>query len=229
MSATFSSKGIVCFTYDDRNFTGWLHAIPLFARYHAHATFFVSGEMDKEALTTMETLQKAGHTIGLHTLHHADAPDYFDTCGADAYYEKEIAPQLSLCEKAGLQIHSFVYPNNLRTEGTDAALGQYFRHFRAGIRGAQEEEIFVPVDKLAKTRDTYRVMHGFGIGTYYNTVQEELTEKLHRAAETNTCVTFFSHNIAPAAEHIHMPVELLEHCLAECERCGILAAGFDEL
>ncbi len=30
--------GIVCFTFDDRNFSGWLNAIPLFQQYNVHAT-----------------------------------------------------------------------------------------------------------------------------------------------------------------------------------------------
>ncbi len=218
-------RGIVCFTFDDRNFSGWLNAIPLFRQYNAHATFFVSGEINGEALTVMKTLQDAGHTIGLHTLHHADAPEYFEQNGADAYLENEVLPQLSLCEQAGLAIHSFAYPNNLRNSMTDEILMKYFHRFRAGVRDTAEDEIFVPLHRLNENR----VMHGFGIGNYYHTVREELTEKLHRAAENNTCVTFFSHNIAPNAEYIHMPTELLEHCLRECEQCGILAAGFDEL
>ncbi len=217
--------GIVCFTFDDRNFAGWTEALPLFEQYNAHVSFFISGALDEETVRSMTVLRDAGHTVGLHTLNHADAPEYFEKYGEGAYYENELLPQLSVCERAGLEVAAFGYPNNRRDAHTDDVLGQVFRRFRAGLTGASEEEIFVPVEKLSGQR----VMHGHGVGEYYHTAEEELIGKLRRAAETNTCVTFFSHNIAPDADFIHFPTALLERCLRECEKYGILTAGFDEL
>ena len=47
--------GIVFFTFDDRNFDGWLQAIPLFEKYNAHATFMVSGEIDQDTAQKIKT------------------------------------------------------------------------------------------------------------------------------------------------------------------------------
>jgi len=34
-------------SFDDRNFDDWIDAMPIFEKYGAHATFFVSGEIDE--------------------------------------------------------------------------------------------------------------------------------------------------------------------------------------
>ncbi len=217
--------GIVCFTFDDRNFTGWVKALPLFKKYGAHASFFVHGEINDEAVEAMRLLQSEGHTVGLHTLHHADAPPFFEEKGAEEYYLTEIKPQLDACTKAGLRIHAFSYPNNRRTEETDAYLRRYFQRFRAGVRGVAEEEIRISVSRLAACD----VMHGFGIGEYYNAEEGALLAQIHDAAVQNRCITFFSHNIQPQAKFIHMPAELLEKCLSFAQEEGMWIAGLDEL
>ena len=51
--------GTLCLTFDDRFFANWEKAIPLFARYNAHVTFFVNGKIDSEALAAMKKLQAA--------------------------------------------------------------------------------------------------------------------------------------------------------------------------
>ncbi len=218
-------NGIVCLTFDDRNFDGWLAALPIFAEHNAHASFFVSGEIDEKALATMKALADAGHTVGIHTLHHADAPQYFDAQGSEAFIANEILPQLEICEKAGLKIKSLAYPNNRRDERTDSALAGYFDHFRAGMRDASDEEIFVPLAKLGETR----VMRGFGLGEYYSTVESEFLAKIERAAKENACVTFFSHDISPAAKHINLPTEMLVSALEKATELGVKLLGFDEL
>ncbi len=217
--------GIVCFTFDDSQFPGWLDAMELFEKYNAHATFFVSGEVDGSALAAMRALKAAGHSVGLHSLHHADAPEYFENFGSQAYFENEVLPQLAACKEGGVELSSFAYPNNLRDDGTDGYLGKHFSRFRAGLTGAGENEIYVPLHRLPENR----IMHGFGIGEYYHTVEQTLLDQLRHAAETNTCVTFFSHNIAPNAKSIHMPSSLLESALRECQSLGVIATGLDEL
>lgn len=227
-------RGVVCFTFDDRNFAGWLAALPLFRTYAAHATFFTTGPIDAQAAGTLRQLQAAGHSLGLHSLHHADAPEYFAKHGAAAYVKNEVLSQLEPARAAGLVIHSFAYPNNLRDAATDAALSPYFWHFRAGIH-TRVNGVRMPITRLDSAiipfREIrkHRVMEGFGIGEYYATKREDLLEMLRRTAAQNGVITFFSHNIAPAAKSINMPTETLEACLREASALGMSIAGFDEL
>ncbi len=218
-------KGIACFTFDDRNFDGWINAMSLFKKYDAKASFFISGDIDGEAIRVISVLKENGHTVGLHTVHHMDAPEYFAAYGGEMYFKNEIEPQLMLCARNGFEIRSFAYPNNLQTEETNSYLEKYFDRFRTGKRNASDEEIFVPVDKLSENT----VMMGRGIGEYYNTDEIKLIDILENVSKTNTCVTFFSHNIEPHAKSINMPIELLEKCLDKSSKLGVKLLGFDDL
>ncbi len=216
-------KGIICFTFDDRNFEGWLNAIPLFKRYNAHGSFFISGDIDNEALTAARTLHDAGHTVGLHTKNHVDAPEYFEKHGAEKYFKDEIQSQKEALEKNGVTVTSFAYPNNRRTDETDMFLSQFFKRFRAGNKNSDEK--YIRLNQIAEKR----IMHGYGIGEYYNTVEDELLDKIRFAAKENVCITFFSHNICENAKSIHMPLQLLEKCLELAEKECVKILGFDDL
>ncbi len=215
--------GILCLTFDDRNFDGWVSALPIFEKYHAHATFFVSGDMDEVAFATIKKLHDAGHSIGLHTLNHTDAPAYFEENGAGMYFETEIKKPLQTLAAHGIAVTSFAYPNNKRTEETDAFLRKYFRRFRAGLKSMPEK--YVPVAKVAEKT----VLGGSGIGEYYDTKEETVLEEITFAAKENALVLYFSHNIEENATFINMPTKLLENCLAAAEALGVKALGFDEL
>ncbi len=226
-------KGILCLTFDDRNFSGWLNAIPLFDKYDAHASFFVSGAIDEEAVCAMKTLQRAGHTVGLHTLNHANAPEYFEANGAQHYIEKEILPQYNACLDAGIGIKSMAYPNNRRNEVTDRALSWYFTHFRAGLGVKRPEEVpldaFEPVYADAAGLSGRSVMGGAGIGSFYSTVDSQVLAVLRKASGNDSVVTFFSHDIASEPSHIGMRLDLLEAVLSCASSLEMAIVGFDEL
>ncbi len=75
--------GALCLTFDDRNFDGWERNLPLFARYGAHATFFICGPIDARAEACMRRLSAAGHSIGLHGLNHLRAVDALARLGGE--------------------------------------------------------------------------------------------------------------------------------------------------
>ncbi len=218
-------NGLLCLTFDDRNFAGWLAALPLFEAYGAHVSFFLSGEMDETALSAAQALFAAGHTVGLHGRHHLRAPAFFAERGGDAYVAEEIAAEYAAMTEAGISVASFGYPYNNRNPETDRQLGAFFSHFRAGFEDIPDERLFLPPDRLPGTR----VLHGFGVGTHYNTVESELLSKLDRAAAENKCLTLYSHNICPGATGVHMPTELLTAILTHAKTLGMQMVGFDEL
>ena len=109
-------RGAVCFTFDDYHGENWLKAVPLFRKYEAHATFFIVGEITQEKADVMKKLQEAGHTAGLHSLHHCDAVPFIHERSEEEYFRTEIKPQLDSCARYGLSIRSFAYPNNRRDE-----------------------------------------------------------------------------------------------------------------
>ncbi|MBN2641830.1 MAG: polysaccharide deacetylase family protein [Victivallales bacterium] len=225
--------GIVCFTFDDSHYHGWLQHIELFRQYDAHATFFYNGKITPEMISSMKTLQKHGHSIGLHTVSHKDAVPHMAEMGAEAYIMEQIMPQLQTTQGAEISINAFAYPNNRRTEFTDKALTPYFKYLRAGIPSrpqkgfwiAGQDDAYVPL----RTISTKMILPGVGIGAFYSTTLENLDAALKRCADKNELLIFFSHNIASNAGHVHMPTETLHHCLKKAQELKIRVIGIDEL
>ena len=219
-------RGAVCFTFDDYHGENWLKAAPLFKKYDAHATFFIVGEITPEKAEVMKKLRDAGHTVGLHTLHHRDAIPFIHEQGEVQYFEAEIRPQLDACRKYGLSIRSFAYPNNRRDDDSDRMLCPYFDHFRAG-RGPAKKTLYYPL----KTLPEKCYLGGTGIGTYYDSDLAVLKEELNHAAETGSLVVYFSHNIGPVDKigRIDTRIDWLEELLAHAKKLNLHIVGFDEL
>ncbi len=236
-------KGTLCLTFDDANWPRWEVALPLFAKYGAHASFFPNGNLDDAALASLRKIADAGHTVGPHTKGHADAPPFFEKHGAEKYWELQVKPQMDAFAKVGIHPKSMAYPNNRRTDETDAFLKtKGFRRFRAGYPGvrpydpkhlkkaelrplAEVDEVFLPAERVADTA----WMRGVGIGESYNTDIADVLAALDRAAKRNETIVFFSHNITPDAKSINMKTEWLERILAHAHSLGMRIAGFDEL
>ena len=215
-------QGAVCFTFDDYHGKNWLKADALFKKYNAHATFFVVGSITPQKMEVMKKLQAAGHSVGLHSVHHRDAPRFIARYGEKWYWENEVKPQLDVCRENGLNIRSFAYPNNRHDERSDKMMFQHFDYLRAGY-GPTRKIIYYPEVK-AKS-----VLGGGGIGVFYKSDLEELKTRLDKAAKEGSVIVFFSHNIAPDAKHIHMPTEMLEALLAHAQKLNLQVIGFDQL
>ena len=49
--------GTLVLSFDDRNFNDWKKALPIFDKYDAHVTFFVSGPIDGDAAKVLKELR----------------------------------------------------------------------------------------------------------------------------------------------------------------------------
>ncbi len=217
------NKGILCLTFDDQHFDSWTKALPTFAKYNAHATFFISGEISEEIFQKIKMIYDAGHSVGLHTKNHLNAPDYFQEHSAEEYWKNEIEEAYNTLKEGGIIATAFGYPNNRRTEETDAYLSKWFRRFRAGSKEVNSE--YIAVSEL----ENNRVMKGDGIGWLYKTTEKDIMENISLAAKENSCITYFSHNIEYSEPHYDMKIELLEKILSNAEEHGVKVMGFNEL
>ena len=218
-------RGALVLTFDDFGGENWVKADAVFKKYDAHATFLVSGEITPEKAAVMKKLQDAGHSVGLHTVKHRNAaPLPGDIANYDEYFVKQVKPQLDACKKYNLRVRTFAYPNNRRSEESDKMLFAHFDYLRAGWSNAKQP-IYTPLAVLPDKM----VLGGGGIGEYYKTDLNELKKLLDKAAETDSMIVFFSHNIYPKAPRVHMPTEWLVEILQYARKLNMNIVGTDQL
>lgn len=235
--------GVLLLAFDDRNFEDWVNAIPIFEKYNAKATFFISGEIDKPVLPYVKKLYRAKFGLGLHGLTHKDAPQGFEELGGgEGYFNDQIARPARQMHVSLMAAPFFGYPNNRHTDETDEYLGKQFLRMRAGVPGAspydpegtkqaglkplyENDDLFFPVADIAK----HKVIKGAVIGEAYHTKIEDVLKCLERAAKRQEVVEFTSHGIHRDAKGIHMKTEWLEAILAKAQELGLEVLAFDEL
>lgn len=235
-------KGTILLSFDDRNFNGWKAAIPIFDKYRAHATFFVCGPINKDAMSAMKVMLAKGHSVGLHGLGHRNADKAVADMGAEMYWKEEIEPQLNICRMIGVPISSFAYPNNRRTDETDALFfSKGFAHLRGstglvpydpkGLKQADRRPLsecdgaFFPASEIA----SHRLLRTNMVGADYHTDANDLVRCIERAHERDEVLALTSHDIAEAPSGIGMSVALLELVLSKADELGMAVVGYDEL
>ena len=240
-----TAHGVLCLTFDDRHFASWEAALPVFEKYGAHASFFVAGAIDAEALKTMRRLRAEGHTVGIHTVGHGNAPTNAAPKEIAKWFDAQVEPQLKALRAADFPVWSLAYPNNRHDEAVDRYVLSRtgFTHLRAGARGIRYNfkgdvtpETIVRFDTVETAYKPVEWvqwkpgMNGIGIGPVYCYSRENVFRALRRAAERNEMVTFFSHSIKPSnTDWVGMRTEWLEEILAEAKRLEIKVIGFDDL
>ena len=235
-------RGVVLLSFDDRNFDGWVAALPLFDKYRAHATFFVYGQIDKKAINTMKLLCAKGHSVGLHGLRHRNADKAVVDMGEDQYWKDEIETQLNICRMTEIPVSSFAYPNCCRTEATDALFfSKGFRYVRGstglaphdpkGLKQAGRlplslcDRAFIPASAIVSNR----LLRTTILGANYHTDTNDLVRCIERARERDEALVLTSHDISEKPSGIGLPVSWLELILSKSEELGMAVVGYDEL
>lgn len=233
LSATGFGKGVLVLSFDDGewNFDGWLKAIPVFEKYDATATFFISGPIDKRAIRVMKELQAHGHTVGLHGFSHANAVELAKKFGMEGFWTREIAPQLKACERAGIAIRDFSYPDTRHTPELDAF---FFSKGFVRVRGATEypaggaaqcDDCFFPAKACGETR----VMAGIVACRADDVTLEDLLACVRRAAKRDEAFQAIAHDIAPKASRIGMDVAWLEALLKTAKENQVSVVSYGKL
>jgi hypothetical protein len=125
--------GGLALSFDDHSLAEWTALRPMFARYGARVTFFISEFLDltDDEQAQLRQLADDGHDIEYHSTHHLNAVHYAAAHGIDAYVADEIRPALDAMRAAGYPTTVFAYPFGARDDAIDAALAPYFTHLRA--------------------------------------------------------------------------------------------------
>ena len=110
--------------FDDAGVDQWAAARPLFDRYGAKVTFFVTrfDRLSQAQHDELHALADDGHDIEAHGLRHLVAPDYVNEFGLQAYLDDEALPSIELLRQDGFDPVAYAYPFGARTGELDRAL-----------------------------------------------------------------------------------------------------------
>jgi peptidoglycan/xylan/chitin deacetylase (PgdA/CDA1 family) len=113
-------------SFDDTFVDAWVGLLPMFERYHARVTFFVSRyvAMTDAAHAGLQLLAASGHDVEAHSVRHQRAPDYVDENGIDAYLRDELDPSIRALRDDGFDVQAFAYPFGARTGELDRAIAK---------------------------------------------------------------------------------------------------------
>ena len=126
-----SMAGVVL-SFDDDYVNEWFVTDQELKPYSWKGTFFVSkiNTLNLSEIKKLLKLQKEGHEIAGHSLHHFNAVDFIFNHTIDEYLNQEINPMLDLMNFYGLKVSSFAYPYGGRNTKLDAALLEKFKIIR---------------------------------------------------------------------------------------------------
>jgi len=124
--------GIVL-TFDDAYFDDWIKMLPIFQKYNAKATFFISLNYPVKKMDYKVKILKlydAGNEIGIHTMNHPHLSDYLKHHSLNYYYHHEILPEVNYLKNIGISPTSFAYPYGEQNPKSNTFLSKYFNKIR---------------------------------------------------------------------------------------------------
>jgi peptidoglycan/xylan/chitin deacetylase (PgdA/CDA1 family) len=117
----------IALSFDDSGVSYWMEARPLFLRYQARVTFFVSRyfEMSADIRGQLRELANDGHDVEAHSVLHLRAPSYVEDRGLRAYLDDEALPSIEGLRSDGYAVTAYAYPYGARTDELDRAISEH--------------------------------------------------------------------------------------------------------
>ena len=150
----------VFLSFDDCHIAEWHETLPLFERYDARVTFYVSyvRDIDDTGWRLLGELREAEHTVAFHGLNHMRAGEIVEKESCEAYLARDIHTGLKIMEEHGFDnIRHFSYPYGNRTEESDRCLWKIFDTLRMG------ESIIIRPRRYAKHDSFARSVSGHAL------------------------------------------------------------------
>ncbi len=233
--------GGIALSFDDRFINEWHQLRPLFRKYNARVTFYITGDtLTAAQIAQLRELASEGHEIGFHGTLHSSAPLLVDAYGVAGYLEKEIKPGLAFLHRHGFRPTSYAHPGGSRTAKSDSALLAYgFVNLRGvakaerslkGIRLYHIPPKFMP--HIYFRFDGRKNLPALEIDTESNLSGQEIADALGKAKKEGSVLMLFGHQPLPphpAAGLYGFRVSLLETILRETRQHGLRYYTMSEL
>ncbi len=231
----------IALSFDDRYVEEWSRLRPLFKKYNAHVTFYVTqfDSLSLHEVKWLHQLQRDGHEIGAHGAAHIRVLDWLRGGGSlDDFFRYEIETELLSMRKAGFRPVTFAHVGGQQTWWTDQRLlRDYFKLLR-DVSMTERKLPFITlrqpvfgIDEIYYHFDGDRTVHSLLIDQYTNITDAQLKDGLIRAKNTHSVLMLLGHR--PLFTHSDEPyafsVQRLEKLLREAQRMGLKTYTMSEL
>lgn len=223
-------------SFDDHSITnGWYKARGTLKFKKAKAVFYVDSwdELTDEDIERLYALRSDGHVIGCHSVSHADAIEYSQKYGIDAYIENEVIPAMESMAALGFSPTHFAFPNSRFDEPLYEAVSKLFCYVRPGNESHYytKSRMFIRGDRLDRQIETieHRIRNGDMVGAL-----ADITEQLKSGHGISIVFHDIRHVGDPkhegtnASENAFVTVQELDTVLAAINAAGAVYETFAE-
>jgi len=210
LSLTFScqqknktpEKAGIAISFDDHFIDQWYALRPLFQKYDAKVTFFITcgDSLKKDEIAKLKQLQADGHEIGFHGTIHGKSTELI-AHGVDKYVETELSPGMKWMAEAGFNPTSYAHPGGNHNAQVDSVL--LASGFKILRDVAISRRVFrgIPLYTLAPRImnwiyykfDQESIVDALLIDQDSEITESEIKDAIAKAKESNTALMVFGH------------------------------------
>ena len=237
-----SEKAGIAISFDDHFINDWYALRPLFQKYDAKVTFFLTcpDTFTPDEIIKIKQLQKDGHEIGFHGTIHGNATEMLKSQGAQKYIEIELEPGLKNLEQIGIKPTSYAHPGGNHTGQADSILlANGFKILR-DVAQAERKLFGIPIYHFAPRIMSWiyypfnkeQVVDALMIDEGTNISENEIKEAIKKAKDTNTTLMLFGHQPLyekPKNGQYGFSVAFLETILKEAKAQNLKFCTMSEL
>jgi peptidoglycan/xylan/chitin deacetylase (PgdA/CDA1 family) len=234
-------KSGIAISFDDHFIKEWYQLRPLFQKYNAKVTFFITcpDSVNAEEANMLRQLQKDGHEIGYHGTIHGKSTELIAALGPEKYAATELEPGLRHLAAAGFNPTSYAHPGGNHNDQVDSVLlakgFKILRDVAVARRKLSGHQIYAwpPrwMSSIFYKFDGEKEVDALLIDVDEVT-DEEMADAIAKAKEGNTALMIFGHEPlygAPQNGEYGFNVSFLANILKEAHRQGLKFYTMSEL
>ncbi|NIJ51075.1 polysaccharide deacetylase family protein [Dyadobacter arcticus] len=223
-----ANKSGVAISFDDHFINEWYALRPLFQKYNAKVTFFITcpDSLSTDEITKLKQLEKDGHEIGFHSTTHGKSTELIAAVGPAKYADLELKPGLKHMAAAGFSPTSYAHPGGNHNDKVDSVLTAYGFKILRDVAVSRRKLLGLQVYALAPRLMSwiyYKFDHQTSvdallIDTDSGVTEVGMKEAIQKAKASNIALMLFGHEPLyndPKNGEYGFSVALLEKILRE--------------
>ena len=238
--ANTKHQGGIALSFDDRFINEWYQLRPVFKKYNAHVTFYITqfDSLSPIEIAQLKTLQQEGHEIGCHGAIHTNSVEYVRNHSMQDYMEVEIYPALRSMKQHGFRPVTFAHPGGTHNEAIDRELLQHFSLLRdvaliqRTIFGITLRWTVRLMPGIYHHFDGNRTVDALLFDEGAGLAMSDLKAAMDKARDNGTALMLFGHKPyqqAISAGGYGFLIPRLDSILAESQRLGLKTYTMSEL